>query len=297
MKKAFTCINYYGGKQKLAKDICAVINSVPYDKYVEPFAGGASVYWRLVLQHTKPNVTFVLNDFNKQIYNFYKTLKDKRTGKKLLDLIYQRCSYNERYFNTAQEIFYEKKKASSLERAWAVFYLGVSTYISSFDNNFMVPMRFTQVQHMFDRLHLRSKRVENCYYAPSFRRSFIYNQDAVSIMKKHDSENTIFYLDPPYVKSWQGHYEGYNQDDFDELLKCCEGLKGKFVLSHYKNPSLEEFMERNEWYLETFDVTSSSSCQANFGSRERKNVLESSKRSEWLVSNFIPHNKEVRLYV
>jgi DNA adenine methylase len=47
--------------------------------------------------------------------------------------------------------------------------------------------------------------------------------------------DAFFYLDPPYVGAAQGHYDGYTQEDFDILLKLLESLKGKFLLSSYRN--------------------------------------------------------------
>jgi DNA adenine methylase len=59
--------------------------------------------------------------------------------------------------------------------------------------------------------------------------------------------DAFFYIDPPYVGADQGHYDGYSQEDFDNLLKALETIKGKFLLSSFKNSSLNEFTKRNEW--------------------------------------------------
>ncbi|MDR1229838.1 MAG: hypothetical protein LBK61_00390, partial [Spirochaetaceae bacterium] len=57
----------------------------------------------------------------------------------------------------------------------------------------------------------------------------------------------FFYCDPPYAGSDQGHYDGYAQEDFDALLKLLERIRGKFLLSSYRNESLKEFAGRNGW--------------------------------------------------
>ena len=46
----------------------------------------------------------------------------------------------------------------------------------------------------------------------------------------------------------QGHYDGYTQDDFDNLLKTLETIKGKFLLSSYRNKTLLDFTQRNNWH-------------------------------------------------
>jgi DNA adenine methylase len=53
--------------------------------------------------------------------------------------------------------------------------------------------------------------------------------------------DAFFYLDPPYVGSDQGHYDGYSQADFDALLRLLEKLKGNFLLSSYRNAGLDNY--------------------------------------------------------
>jgi DNA adenine methylase len=60
--------------------------------------------------------------------------------------------------------------------------------------------------------------------------------------------DAFFYIDPPYVGGDQGHYDGYTQDDFDKLLKLLETVKGKFLLSSFKNETLRKFTNRNDWH-------------------------------------------------
>jgi DNA adenine methylase len=60
-------------------------------------------------------------------------------------------------------------------------------------------------------------------------------------------EDAFFYLDPPYVGADQGHYDGYSQEDFDNLLGLLETMQGKFLLSSFRNKSLDDFTRRNGW--------------------------------------------------
>ena len=60
--------------------------------------------------------------------------------------------------------------------------------------------------------------------------------------------DAFFYIDPPYVGADQGHYDGYTQEDFDALLNLLAAIKGKFLLSSYRNKSLGEFTERHGWH-------------------------------------------------
>lgn len=69
--------------------------------------------------------------------------------------------------------------------------------------------------------------------------------DALRIIKSRDTAETFFYIDPPYVGYDQGHYDGHTQEDFDTLLLMS--LKGKFLLSSYRNNSLAEYTRQNNW--------------------------------------------------
>jgi len=57
----------------------------------------------------------------------------------------------------------------------------------------------------------------------------------------------FFYCDPPYVGARQGHYAGYNQEDFSLLLKVLAKLQGKFLLSSYKNEELFQMTSDLGW--------------------------------------------------
>lgn len=64
----------------------------------------------------------------------------------------------------------------------------------------------------------------------------IYKKDFVQAIKKFDSKNTFFLIDPPWNKSFydQG-FSVFNREtvaDYeDEILKVCSKLQGKFIIT------------------------------------------------------------------
>src|SRR5438270_12309923 len=58
-------ISYIGGKNRLAKTIISLLPE--HTTYVEPFAGGAQVFF-----HKEPSKVEVLNDLDGEVVNFYK---------------------------------------------------------------------------------------------------------------------------------------------------------------------------------------------------------------------------------
>ena len=55
------------------------------------------------------------------------------------------------------------------------------------------------------------------------------NENYKNVIKKYDSPNTFFYLDPPYEDS-KALYE-YDKFDYNELFNIVNNIKGKFLLS------------------------------------------------------------------
>lgn len=76
----------------------------------------------------------------------------------------------------------------------------------------------------------------------------IENKNAVDLIKSLDTEDTFFYCDPPYLNACQGHYGGYTEEHFDELLDALSKIKGKFLLSSYPNDNLEVYRKKFGWF-------------------------------------------------
>jgi DNA adenine methylase len=65
----------------------------------------------------------------------------------------------------------------------------------------------------------------------------IENQDALDVLKRWDSPQTLFYCDPPYPETDQGGYltKTYTNKDFQALVDFLNSCQGSFILSCYSN--------------------------------------------------------------
>ena len=91
----------------------------------------------------------------------------------------------------------------------------------------------------------------------------IENMDAVKLILSKDTPTTFFYIDPPYVGANQGHYGGYTQEHFENLLNILPTLKGKFLLSSYPNELLTKYRKQYGWYNADKDMCLSVSRSSN----------------------------------
>lgn len=89
------------------------------------------------------------------------------------------------------------------------------------------------------------------------------NKDAIELIKKQDSPETFFYLDPPYVDANQGHYGGYTQEHFNNLIDTLKTIEGKFLLSSYPNAYLDAARSELGWFSNDKDMCLSASRNSN----------------------------------
>jgi DNA adenine methylase len=237
-----TPLSYYGGKQQLAKTILGLIPE--HRIYCEPFMGGGAIFFAKSSSKVE-----IINDTNGEIMNFYEVLqRDFTTLEReiAITLHSRKLHRHARVINENPEMF------DRIKRAWAVWLLANSSYGCMLDGGFG-----------YDRTGGMSKKLDNkragfsIDYAIRLQRVQIECCDALRIIQSRDREDAFFYLDPPYVGYGQGHYDGYTQEDFDALLTLLSGIRGKFLLSSFRNKGLEAFVKREGWDMIEIRMSSS----------------------------------------
>jgi len=203
--------------------------------YCEPFCGGAAVFFA-----KEPSRVEVINDANGELVNFYEVLRRDFSA---LEREIQISLHSRRQHHRASVIHENPEMFDRVKRAWAVWMLANGSYGCKLNGTFG-----------YDRTGSVSKKLANkragfgADYAIHLQRVQIECCDALRIIGSRDTPESFFYLDPPYVGTDQGHYDGYTQEDFDALLGRLEGIRGKFLLSSFRNASLAEFTRRNGWH-------------------------------------------------
>jgi len=80
-----------------------------------------------------------------------------------------------------------------------------------------------------------------------------FNEDYKEIMKEYDSEDTFFYLDPPYYRN-EHYYENHTfltKQDHIELSEILKNIKGRFLLSYQDRKLMRKLYDGYNFYKYT----------------------------------------------
>lgn len=233
-----TPITYYGGKQSLVSTIIPIIPA--HRVYCEPYFGGGAVFFA-----KKKSYLEVINDIDDRIITFYEVCQDEALFEKLQKKIKNTLDA-ERVFLKAHKIWCQGgKNTNKIDVAWAVWLLCNMGFSGSpeggwkWDNGTSGSHAGIVMDNYRNRftykVHERMKHVQ------------ISCRDALKVIRQRDTENTFFFLDPPYPGSNQKHYSGFNFDDLKQLLEILTTVKGKFLLCNFSSPMLDNYIERMGW--------------------------------------------------
>lgn len=230
-----TPISYYGGKQTMLKHILSFIPS--HKLYTEAFCGGAAVLFA-----KRPSDGEVINDLNGDLINFYWMAKVYYP--QLKEKIDKTLHSRDLHVHAAHILNYHQFFTPA-QRAWAVWALCKMSFASMLDGSFGydfsggMPKKLSNVKDEFtEQLSGRLEHVT------------IENRDALEVIACYDSPATFHFVDPPYINSDCGHYEGtFNELCMETLLKLLEEVKGRFMLTMFPLPMIEQYANKNGWII------------------------------------------------
>lgn len=229
-----TPITYYGGKQTLLKYLLPLIPQ--HRLYCEPFFGGGAVFF------AKPKSEVeVINDINNEVINFYKVIKTKFPE---LQKEIQSTLHSRELYKRAMDIYNNPTKYSDVKRAWALWTAtnqGFAGMIGSWG--------FGKDDSKEAALANKRDAFTN-NYEKRLTKVQVENNSAIKVINRCDDKETFIYADPPYIGSDQGHYKGYSENDYRELLNALSKVKGKFLLSSYPSKILTSYINKFKWKVQ-----------------------------------------------
>ena len=239
---------YYGGKQRLVPDLLPMIP--PHQRYVEPFCGGAALFWA-----KQPSPSEVINDADGRIVNFYQVCK---TDFEKLQRLVRLTMHAEKEYRTAMEIL-SKPKQDPVVYAWAMW----TAANMSFSHKVGAGFAFAKEGNPAGQNASKRESFEQ----PITRRLArvqIFNRDAIDLILRMDSPDTFFYLDPPYAESDCGHYES-RKEVYYRLLEVLPKLKGKWLMSSYPSEQLTKLRKKHGWRSRDKTMSLAVSAKHNAG--------------------------------
>lgn len=269
-------ISYIGGKGRIGKWI------VPYipkdiETYVEPFGGMYWVFFNMDLSKYPNLHTVVYNDYNHLNSNLFHWVKIphrlheelqkyptqqlgvKETPQELKDLFYQ---YQKEIFDPNFTITH----TNSLETCCKYLYVLTHTYSGSKPDT----ANYIDYKGKYkDKLLVFMNKLKDEKYIEHFKKiTFVENLDFEEVIRKYDGPTTYFYVDPPYWKT-ENYYSNHDFDSNNHIIlsQVLKSIQGRFSLSYYKFPQLEEWFPRDEyqWNEKEFSKSASSKKEKNKG--------------------------------
>ena len=204
---------YIGGKRAIAKKIVALLPDC--QTYVEPFAGGAQVFFE-----KQPSKVEVLNDLDGDLMNIFRVCQTHHD-----ELIrYMRYMLvSRRWFDLL--LATNPETLTDIQRAARRLYLQKNSYAGRVEHQnlrtgIVQPPSFNpeRIPDLITETHQRLSRV--------LLECLPYEK----VLAKYDGPETLFYLDPPYYGINLYKFK-LAPDDFRRMAETLGALKGKFVLS------------------------------------------------------------------
>lgn len=219
-------IRYHGGKFRLAPWI---IEQMPeHICYVEPFGGAAGVLLKKTRSYAE-----VYNDLDGDVVNLFRVLRDPLLNQRLQDA----CTltpYSRDEFCAAREATHDPVERARRMVVRACMGFGSASGTggnSGFRSD--SKRKYATAAHLWERFPSNLSAI-----CQRLQGVIIENKNALAVMRAHDAETTLHYIDPPYMPEArvQGNrYYNYEMtaQGHEQLLAVAGTMTGMVMISGY----------------------------------------------------------------
>lgn len=204
-----------GGKGRQLSKILPLIPK--HKRYIEPFAGSAAVFFAKELEESS-----ILNDRDPNIYHAFKTIKSLSDAD-----ISQIQKFK---MNGDKEYFLRIRQSAPPGRIARLHWFLYCRHFS------VMNLSPTEKTGFFDNGTLENKMNSLSRVQERLKNSKIMNLDAIQLIRRYDTSDTFFFIDPPYAEEKaRAKSLGQGQVDLDRLANSLKRLKGSFLLTIENN--------------------------------------------------------------
>jgi len=263
--------SWYGGKWALAPVIANLLP--PHRVYVEVFGGAASVLFA-----KEKSFTEIYNDIDKKLVRFFRVLREhpKKLCKKLKWTPHSREEF---YVAVDTMLGRRDNGIDDVEFAARFFIAAVQGFGSAVDHR----TGWAIATHETNNAATWISSVDSLYEkAKRIRTVSIENRDFRRIFEIYDSEQTVFYVDPPYVMDTRTEKKGYSFEMRDRdhriLVDLLLRMTGEAIVSGYDHPIYDRLSRAKGWVKLKYHHISKASA------KKRKGAVRQARRIEilWL---------------
>lgn len=224
-------VRYYGSKWRIAEWV--IEQFPPHITYCEPFCGGASILFQ-----KQPAKVEIINDLNGEVVNFFDMLRNRPD--ELIRAI-ELTPYSREEHRRAHEL---DDISDPLERARRFYVRSRQSYASG-EGTYSSGWRYQANDKRGTTNVEEWSSVNHLWAAVSRLKSVqIECDDALKTINRFDGENTLFYVDPPYLHETRGSSDDYRHEltkaQHVELAETLHQVQGMVILSGYSSELYNE---------------------------------------------------------
>ncbi len=217
-------MRYLGGKWMIAPWI---ISHFPAHRtYVEPFGGVASVLLRKSRSRAE-----IYNDADGEIVNLFRVLRSPVDSRELVRLVrltpFSRHEYEAAFLLSGDPI--EQARRTLVKSA-----MGFGSNSVHRRTGFRPGFTRQGQTPAGDWANLPDSLVQ---IVDRLRGVIIEERPALDVIRRYDTVDTLFYVDPPYVHSTRGDDSRYrlemSDDEHREMASVVRRVRGKVIISGY----------------------------------------------------------------
>ncbi len=246
-------VPWTGGKGQLSNKILPLI---PEHKcYVEPFAGGAAIFFR-----KEPLKVEVLNDINLDLITLYRVVQHH------LEEFVRQFKYalvSRKIYDWLQDT--PPETLTDIQRAARFFYLQKSSFGAKvegqcFGTATTSPPHFNllRIEETLSAVHLR------------LARTTIECLPWVKCIEKYDRKHTFFFCDPPYYGT-AGYGVDFGLEEYEKMAHLARTIKGKMMITVNDIPEMRKTFKGLK--IKTVDVKYSLNNKSGAPAKRRELVI------------------------
>lgn len=262
---------YTGGKFKHQKQLGQYLE--PAKTFVDVFggAGWVATHYQAAQQSKKR----VYNDANPINANIMDVMVNKR--KALLKTLKEVEACDAKIFAQAAKLIHDGKKprnCDDIQEAMLALYYRQHCFVGRDKQRELAkntPRAGKELDSIINRLSSDK--------APKLLDGLIVeNLDFREVIKKYDSPDTMFYVDPPYWDMEFYYDHGFTKQDHKDLADQLANIQGKFVLSYYSYRQLKKLYPTTDFNHYSYRINSSMKNAAK--------TKKARKSTEIVITNF-----------